>query len=236
MKSTVTRHDHHPLRAVFGATVLAILFGLGLGSTALAGNENNNPKVFKQGSMPYNKSYGEWAARFQQWLLGIPTATNPLFDETGAFASIGQSGPVWFLSGNLGGESVRTVTVPHGKALFFPLVSILYFRAAPEEPSDRASILDAFSGFLAGAEHSCEIDGVSVNNVESYYTESPLFNQILGPDNLFGLDPGVYSPAMDFGYFLMVKPLKKGLHTIHIGGGLPAIGFETDMTYNIIVQ
>ena len=34
-----------------------------------------------------------------------------------------RAGPVWFLAGNLGGSSTRTVTIPAGTALFFPVVN-----------------------------------------------------------------------------------------------------------------
>ncbi len=58
-----------------------------------------------------------------QWALSIPAAINPITDATGEFAAVGQSGPVWYLAGNFGGTTVRTVTVPADKALFFPILN-----------------------------------------------------------------------------------------------------------------
>ena len=51
---------------------------------------------------------------------------NPLLDQTGQNAALGQSGEVWFLAGTTGGSAERTVTVPPGKALFFPIVNNLW--------------------------------------------------------------------------------------------------------------
>ena len=72
-------------------------------------------------------SYGEWGAAWWQHMFSIPAATNPMLDTTGANALIDQSGPVYFLAGTFGGgEATRTVTIPSGKALFFPIVNGCY--------------------------------------------------------------------------------------------------------------
>jgi len=59
-------------------------------------------------------------------------------------------------------------------------------------------------------------------------------------DNLFGLEPGEYGPAMTLGYYLMVKPLRTGQHTLHFSALLPGgpgedDDFSLDVTYNITV-
>jgi len=58
---------------------------------------------------------------------------NPLLDQTGANAAIGQSGPVWFLAGTTGGTAERAITVPAGKSLFFPLVNNVWI-CTPVDP------------------------------------------------------------------------------------------------------
>ena len=47
-------------------------------------------------------------------------------DTTGEFASLGQSGPVWFLAGTFGSTVTRTVTIPAGKTLFFPILNTIW--------------------------------------------------------------------------------------------------------------
>src|SRR5262245_59764128 len=80
--------------------------------------------------------YGNLTARWWQWVYAQPavdtggTNTNPVLDTTGAHATAGQEhgiGPgnkFFFLPGTFGGDVTRTVTVPRGKALFFPLLNI----------------------------------------------------------------------------------------------------------------
>src|SRR5258708_29726222 len=65
------------------------------------------------------------AAQWWQWALETPTSQNPLADQTGQFGAVNQpNGNVWFLAGNFGGATVRTVTIPAGKALFLPVANV----------------------------------------------------------------------------------------------------------------
>src|SRR5437870_11795939 len=66
------------------------------------------------------------AAQWWQWALAIPNSQSPLLDQTGQFAAVNQpKGNIWFLAGNGGGTTVRTVTIPGGKALFFPIANVI---------------------------------------------------------------------------------------------------------------
>src|SRR5262249_16120462 len=65
------------------------------------------------------------AAKWWQWVLETPASINPLLDSTGDNGAINQPhGNVWFLAGNTGGTTVRNVTIPAGRALFFPIVNV----------------------------------------------------------------------------------------------------------------
>src|SRR4029077_20020533 len=65
------------------------------------GHGNGCPMVgvYPPGSNPLGVTYGEWTARWWQWLLSIPGPVNTNLDTTGANCAQGQSGPVWFLAG-----------------------------------------------------------------------------------------------------------------------------------------
>ena len=67
-----------------------------------------------------------------------------------------------------------------------------------------------------------------------------MFAVTLPADNLFGIDAGTYSPAIDDGFYVMLKPLSVGTHALHFKGassGCPLIGgpFGVDVTYNLTV-
>ena len=88
---------------------------------------------------------GRLAADGWQWVLGIPADSNPLLDQTGANAAVGQCGPVWFLAGTTGGSAERAITVPAGKSLFFPLVNNVWI-GTPGDPPWRRPYTDTTTG------------------------------------------------------------------------------------------
>ena len=53
------------------------------------------------------------------------------------------------------------------------------------------------------------------------------------------LDPGTYSPAIDDGFYVMLRPLGIGTHTLHFEGasaGCSLSGpFSVDVTYNLTI-
>src|SRR5512137_1332842 len=64
---------------------------------AEAKKRNVNPRVIPPQAMPHGLSYGDWGARWMQWLTSTPV---PYSEGTGSNSGEGQSGPVWFLGVN----------------------------------------------------------------------------------------------------------------------------------------
>jgi len=212
--------------------------------------QNANPGVIPPKASPYGHTYGEWSARWWQWAYSIPVPVSPLFDETGAAAGSGQSGPVWFLAGvfNVSGAAERTVTVPHGKALFIPMLNAEWDNLCP--PNDPPLGTDALRALVIGAidtvtDMRCEIDGVSQGDLGTaltspYRATSPVFTVTFPEDNVFqafGCDvaPGAYGPFVADGVYLMVAPLRAGNHTIHFTASAYGGGFVLDITYHLTV-
>lgn len=217
------------------------------------------PVVLPLDQPHFGKTYGEWAATWWQWALKYPVTTNPLLDETGERAQLGNQGRVFFLAGvfNVSGTATRTITVPTKKALFFPVLNYEadnYFNNPPIEPQlDVAglrllakSIIDPAIGL------SVELDGNSIPDVKSYRVQSPVFGVHLPQNNIQQLfnyptpawfkprpgvypPPGEYAPIVDDGYYIMLAPLSPGQHILHFAGTLPQYPFTLDITYNITV-
>jgi hypothetical protein len=187
------------------------------------------------------------SAQWWEWVLSIPTSVNPLLDVTGEDCMVGQSGSTWFLAGIFGDSQqvTRTCTVPADRELFLPVVNSVNFNSpnvcgsGPENISVKD--LRAYSaGSIDGAANvSAELDGLEIKNVHRVVSE--VFSVALPEENLFvapcaGDAPaGVYSPAVDDGYYVNLKPLATGNHTLHFHAELPAQGFTLDVTYNLIV-
>jgi hypothetical protein len=70
-------------------------------------------------------SQAELTVIWWQWVYSIPASDNPLLDDTGASAYVGQPySDLLFLAGSFLGPVTRNISVKHGTALFFPLVNI----------------------------------------------------------------------------------------------------------------
>lgn len=198
-------------------------------------------------SNPVGQSYGNWAATWWKWVLGIPAPVNPLTEKTGEFCAQGQVGQVWFLAGSLVGPADRSCTVPTGKALFFPLINFIYGAFLNDPPDTRTDeFLRAAGRCTEPAYISASIDGSPVPNPADFFTgpsgsQSPLFTVQLPPDNLFGLDEATaprlqLSPSAEQGYYLFVRPLSAGKHTIRWTASGCTSGNSQDITYHLTVK
>ena len=115
------------------------------------------------------------------------------------------------------------ITVPPGKALFFPLINFVWISTGPADPQTAEGIREIVKPPAdAVTDLTCQVDGVPVKNLGAYRTESPLFDVTLPEGDVFGAGPATYGPSMDQGYYLMLAPLSAGEHTIHFKGSMPA--------------
>ncbi len=238
----------HWLEVMVTVTVIVGLMTGGFASFSCAA-ESANPKVYARDSVPYGRTYGEWAAAWWQWALSVPVSNHPLFDNGNC--TVEQTGPVWFLGGQftrttppslkLNGVD-RTCTIPSGKALFFPVLNIE--NSLLEDPGKTIAQLRQFpeSTMDGAAKLSVVVDGHSIPNVKrDFRVQSPTFEFTLPADNLltaigegpFGAD--AYFPAVDDGYYVMLQPLPLGDHKIRFKASVPAFNFSLDITYHITV-
>jgi hypothetical protein len=185
------------------------------------------------------------ATSWWQCVFETPASENPLTDTTGQFAAVNQSGRVWFLAGNVGGTTVRTITVPSGKALFFPIVNVFDVEDAIIAGGVKlflvpqpVQVAQAFvSNVIATATSlSCEVDGSPVPVTAANLEQSMPFSLHLPADNILGVPAGIYYPAVDSGYYVLLPPLSAGQHTIHWAGSITFFSLSLDVTYNITVQ
>ncbi len=187
------------------------------------------------------KTYAEWSAGWYQWALGLKAnGIHPGTDDYKVRCNLGQDGDVWFLAGVPFDPSLNEVTVerecketvPEGKALFFPIVNIVCSEWTGDGPDEAAYVptctyvVDNFVYPL-----SATIDGVPVDDLESYRTVSELFN--VGPfpyPNLLGVPKGTEGPAATSGYYLLLPPLSEGVHDIEFSGRIFAPDYGIDWT------
>ncbi|MDH4153802.1 MAG: hypothetical protein OEV01_08475 [Nitrospira sp.] len=215
--------------------------------SARAEQPHSQPLITPINTSPADQSYGRWAAEWWQWALGVPAAVSPLTDTTGEHCAQRQVDQVWFLAGSLTGPVVRRCQVPAGKSLFFPLINIVYGAFLNDTPETRTEEFVRAAGSCTDpAQISAWIDEFQVPNPTRFFTgpsgsQSPFFNVQLPPGNIFGLDENVahdlvLSPSAEQGYYLFVRPLHSGVHTIRwIASGCTP-GNSQDITYYLTVK
>jgi hypothetical protein len=185
--------------------------------------------------MPYGHTYAEWDARWWLWAFSIPAdPTNPLFPGGNVLQN--QTAPVWFLTG-VGPSEVRSITIPSGIALYFPILNAECSTVEPDpfHGNNEAELRACAKGWMdTSTGLAAEIDGRPVRNLSAYRHQSTLYAfGPLGANNILGV-PGATGFSADDGYYLMLAPLPTGAHTIHFSGLLGGL-FPIETTYNILV-
>lgn len=217
---------------------LAFSVAMGAGASVQA-SANPNPGVVPN----HGQRYGTLGAEWWKWALSFPAADVPYFNTGGSVdLSAHQSGNVWFLAGANGGlTEARTGAVPAGTSLFFPLANYLNDYPCPfpgwePEPGESLEAFLTRTGEEAVPDLNdlfAEIDGVDLTDLGDYRASSNLF--------MFSADPALSSwdpcittgpqPGVTVGYWLLLRPLEPGAHTLHFG----APSWGQDITYEITV-
>jgi len=90
--------------------------------------------------------------------------------------------------------------------------------------------------FVAIAAHlsgKAQVDGASIRNLDLFRFTSPVFVLTVLPDNPFQTTPGPYFPPVDEGFYVMLKPLPVGEHTLRIQGEARRFALVLDVTYHL---
>src|ERR1700736_5194489 len=116
--SRVIQKQRKTLQLIALAASLTLL----IAGPAQARSKNPNPGIVPHQARYHGLTYGQWQARWQQWAFSIPAnAHHPFFPGGNVLQN--QTDHVWFLATVVGSTEVRSITIPVGTALFFPVVN-----------------------------------------------------------------------------------------------------------------
>jgi hypothetical protein len=194
------------------------------------------PKIFSINSKPYGFPYYEWTAKWWQWALSIPIDRNPLIDSTGEYCAEGQNGPVWFLAGTTDKthSAERRCIIPSGKAILFPIiVSQFSYSEVPFIKNDEELISHTAKDIVRWSLLEATIDGLKLSDLQKYRIQFGPFDLSLPENNIWNIRAGPTKAVSD-GFWIFLKPLKDGEHTINFHGIEPH--FETEVRYQITVK
>jgi hypothetical protein len=175
-------------------------------------------------------SQSEWSRAWWQWAASFEMSESPASDRTGERCGARQQGAVWFLAGTYGSpRTQRACSVPSGKYLFFPLINYV---AVPPADADVGcqDVVDAADERTQGVSNLVlRIDGQPQAGLEAHrVTTQGCFDAgaLTRPHQAM-------FPAAGNGWYVMLKPLAPGRHTIDFGGRLAgntqAISYTLDV-------
>ncbi|SRR6266511_2580828 len=172
--------------------------------------------MYARESKPFGRSWEQWVAIWWQWCSAEPDDTNPVADMTGEICDKNQTdSDVWFLAGTFGGEAERTCIIPAGKAIFFPIlndrISFAEHNFLTTETELRAY---AKSDLDQATIYTSWLDGVELQNLDKYRVQSQLFDFSMPQDDKAPCS----SQGISEGYWIFLRPLPVGRHTIHFVG------------------
>jgi hypothetical protein len=217
-------------------TVWVVTIALLLVTTSVAGARNANPGILPPNSRVHGLTYGEWSARFWQYILTIPASQSPFFGMTGTNCIYEQVGNVAMIIGDTAINEPLECQVPAGTMLFFVLEAgeCSTLEPPPWYGGNEAELTACAQSFVT-ENLQASIDGVEVQNLDQYLFTSPLYEFTLPEDNIFGLPAGTTGESVSYGAWLMLAPLNPGMHTIYLYGYVPSLDFESFQTYELTV-
>jgi hypothetical protein len=214
------------------AVAIATLALLGTASTAALAVDTAAPVVIIDANdFVADHSQVGWSEAYLQWIASFPHGSSPVSDTTGAQCAAKQDGDVWFLAMSDGTAPFeRTCAVPAGKTLFVPVAATLE-RSGNKEPDCPSMARIAADTLTHHASRlSMTIDGQAVDNLESHRAAT-------GDCFALGLRqvPRVAArTAVADGYYVMLKPLAAGPHTLVVGARFDSVSVST--TYRLDVR
>jgi hypothetical protein len=183
---------------------------------------------------------GEWDARWWQWAVSMPEAVNPNFDTSGERCGYGQSGPVFFLPGNVVGEEAAEITcvVAEGSAIYVNVAGAECSTVEPPpffgrtEDELRACATEAVD---QATDIQARVNGQDVADLDAYRTTSPMFTITFPENNIVGIEPGigqVVSEAISF----IIAPPPPGDYEIEVSVTLAGQTEPVGATITVIVE
>jgi hypothetical protein len=194
---------------------------------------------YPSGSRPFGLTYGHWTVMWWRWALSIPKSVNPVMDETGGHASVGQPEKlVWFLSGKFGTEGTvfpkRFCKIPYGRSILFPVIN---YEANPLEYPELATEHQLLENVRKIEDtitrKQCFVDGTRIE-AQRVQSDPKIFELDLAENGPLGVAGHTFAAAD--GYWIFLKPLKPGNHYISFDGSCEQGKLRSGAGYSVHID
>jgi hypothetical protein len=216
--------------------LIAVLFLLLITVSIVSFRGKANPKILPPESRVQGLTYGEWSAKWWQYVLSIPASENPLNGEIGNKCVYQQNGNVGLIAVDpLVGETIEC-EVPTGMTLFLDILSAECSSVEPDPfyGGNEEEMRECALSFTI-TDLQASVDGVAVENLDQYIHTSPIFDFTLPEDNILGTTDVFSGQSVSNGAHLMLAPLSRGEHTVYLHGSVPELEYTVDMNFEFTV-
>jgi len=192
---------------------------------------------------PPDDSYKKRVEKYWQNILRIPKDTNPSNATDGSRQDV-SSDPVYLAHSCTEIPVTRDVgTISHGKSIFVPVNPVVVTEVeSKDDPSEEKLHKLAKDDEDSATEATLTIDNeeYKLKYLQQYRVHHGLFEVEIPPNAVAGLEPPGSCKAVADGYYVMIKPLSGGQHTIRLKAQVDK-PFEKDtpwiqdVTYKFVV-
>lgn len=214
-------------KLVYAVLVAFILCLMGLGyffqnptnktsSKPKEASEQKQPPLIRDESYVTTELNGETLSKYSvdwwTWLYSIPrNKISPVIDRDGSSCGFNQKGDVWFLAGSAGDDHqyVRDCTVPRGKHIFFPVLTMVSIT----NPVCYSAQIDADIEQDKLLKIEVVLDNKILPDPKKFKAKSPGCFRLKGYVSGMYDGLGVYPVASD-GYWILIKPPEPGPHIL----------------------
>lgn len=218
--------------------IIAPLFISNFASGNVLGQDDESESyIYLVDSEPFGIPYYKWTESWWNWLVSIPTDSNPALDMDGKECQKGlhYKYPVLFLAGSLNETASRNCTSPSDVSIFFPATtSYCYNTMSVNRTEDQLRTCAALQKSDVNTEVT--IDGSELNtfayDITDARVQSNLFGIEVPEDSILGISAQNVS-GIAAGDWVFLKPsvFSPGIHKISFIGNLN--GTMSDVSYSL---
>lgn len=193
----------------------------------------------KSNDVIFEKTFGEWTVNWWQWALSAVVDKNPVIDKTGKYASENQPQNVFFLAGIFAEKAdvepvFRECIIPSENHILVPVANCEADTIYDTNLKSDEDIIHHVSMQVNGiAKKEFYINNISIQP-QRVRSEPIIFEVYIHPD-LDNNHKGGYTKASADGYWIFLKPLPLGEHTIKIIGSFKNGQIKSEANYKIKV-
>lgn len=226
--------------------------------------QGTDPYSLPINSSPYGIPYKDWTGKWAAWWFVIPKSQNWNFQNAPGVKYVPEecsylqnsSSPVFFLpyvDNSRGSVATVTCNVPQNKALLMSIDGGTSDFSDPtvktKTPAELIKLLTKGNVYPNSFDITLDGHPLALTNDEAHKVTSNLFNLTLPANNIWA-EPTGPDQAITQGWWVMLKPLPPGPHTVHYTTGYrdsksdptipPGQGNQApyiqDVTYHLIVK